>query len=584
MTDQGKPSAAELRRLAEERLAERDARGVEHAPRDAQRLLHELEVHQIELEMQNEELLAARLEIEEGLQRYTELFDFAPVGYVVLDPGGTIREANLEMARMLRLSRQDLIGRRFALFVDPGQRAPLAEFLGRVLAEGREGQASATLEVDLPLESSGALQVRLIASARTAAKPGVLLAVHDVTARRRAETALREESSRKDDFMAALSHELRNPLSPIRASLSVIDRVEPGGEDARKALAIVHRQVDHLVHIVDDLLDVTRIARNKVHLQREPLELGGLVRHTMADHRPEFEARGIALEGHLAPEPLWADADATRLAQVIGNLLGNALKFTPRTGRVEVGLRREGDMAVLSVRDNGAGIAPQTRAHLFEPFTQAPQTLDRSRGGLGLGLAMVKGLVELHRGTVEVASAGLGRGCEFTVRLPLTAAPQVRAVPAAPAPSRSGRRVLVIEDSVDGADAMGDLLALDGHEARVAYDGPSGLALARDFRPEIVFCDIGLPEMDGYEVARAMRADDALRGTYLVALSGYARPEDREHSAEAGFDWHLAKPPSMEELERVVVERPGSRAAGIARANARSSGSAGGAAGSRTTK
>ena len=561
MTARGKRTDAELRRLAEERFKKRETPGAHRAPEDARRLLHELEVHQIELEMQNEQLQAARLEIEEGLQSYTELFDFAPIGYVVLDPGGTIREANLEIARMLGVARQDLLGRRFALFVDPGQRANLAEFIARVLATGGDGQASASLEVGLQWQSDAALEVRLIASARTGANAGILVALHDITARRRAETALREESGRKDDFLAALSHELRNPLTPIRGNLSVVERVAPGGEEARKALAVIQRQVEHLVHIVDDLLDVTRIARNKVHLQREPLELGGVIRRTMDDHLHEFEARGIALEDHIDPVALWAEADGTRLVQVIGNLLANALKFTPRGGRVEVGLRREDNHALLSVRDNGVGIAPEMRARLFEPFIQAPQTLARSRGGLGLGLATVKGLVELHGGTVDLTSGGSGRGCEFTVRLPLTAAPQAKAAPVSPAPARPRRRVLLIDDIVDAADAMRDLLALDGHDARVAYDGPSGIALARDFRPEVVFCDIGLPGMDGYEVARAMRADDALGGTYLVALSGYAHPEDRERSAKAGFDWHLAKPPSTEEFERVVAERPRSRTA-----------------------
>jgi two-component system CheB/CheR fusion protein len=518
-------------------------------------------VHQVELEMQNEELKATRLEIEEGLQRYTELFDFAPMGYVLLDAGGTIREANLEVARVLGVAHKDLIGRRLALFVDPRQLQSLAGFLEGLLATGGEGQASAVLEAELPLESGGALAVRLIATARTGVTPGVLVAIHDITARRRAEAALREEGGRKDDFLTALSHELRNPLAPISISLSVIERVEPGGEEAHRATAIIRRQVDHLVHIVDDLLDVTRIARNKVHLQRKPLELGGLVRRTMDDQLPEFEARAIALEDHIDPEPLWTEADDTRLMQVIGNLLGNALKFTPRGGRVDVGLRREGNQAVLWVRDNGAGIAPEMRDRLFEPFVQAPQTLDRSRGGLGLGLTMVKGLVELHGGKVGVTSGGRGRGSEFTVRLPLVAAAQAKAAPAPLEPTRHRRRVLVIEDNPDAADALFDLLTLDGHYAQVAYDGPSGIALARDFHPEIVFCDLGLPESDGYEVARAMRADDALRGTYLVALSGYARPEDRERSAQAGFDWHLAKPPSTEALERLVAELPRSGAA-----------------------
>jgi two-component system CheB/CheR fusion protein len=516
--------------------------------------VHELRVHQVELQMQNDELRSARLEIEAGLQRYTELFDFAPVGYVVLDAGETIREANLEFARMVGVPRAMLQGWAFASFVDPSQRASLREFLRTRLADGA-GQPSAKLEVALQLPQTERLQVRLVASAHAGTTPSVLVAIHDITATKRAEVA-REESARKDEFLATLSHELRNPLLPISSSLSVLKRVEPGSAHARKAIATIERQVSHLVHIVDDLLDVTRIARGKVTLRRERLELVGLVRHAMDDHRPEFQARAIVLEASLDGDPLWADADGTRLVQVIGNLLVNASKFTPDGGRVDVRLRREEDNAVLSVRDNGVGIAADVRERLFVPFIQAPQALDRTHGGLGLGLAMVKGLVELHGGTVDVASDGLGCGSEFTVRLPLVAAPADNASSAASKPGCGSRRVLVIEDNADAADVMRDLFTLDGHEARVAYDGATGLAVAREFHPEIVFCDIGLPGMDGYEVARAMRADDELSGAYLVALSGYARAEDRERSARAGFDCHLAKPPSTEDIERVLAGAP----------------------------
>jgi two-component system CheB/CheR fusion protein len=555
-------SFAELRALAEKEVTKQAARRGPLSAHEAARLVHELDVYRVELEMQNEELRHARLEAEQLAHRYATLFDFAPVGYLVLDALGVVREANLHAARMLGVARGDLVGQRLAPFVAAAHRDAFEQLLARVLAAADAGAPNESQDLTL---AAGAepLEVRATGSCLAGPEPRAMIALVDLTPQRRAESALRQESHRKDEFMAVLSHELRNPLAPIRSSLAVLERTAPGQAEGRKAMEIIDRQVKHLVHVVDDLLDVTRIAHGKVHLKRQPVELGALVRREIEAHRPDFGARGIALEGRFAADDLWVDADETRIVQVLDNLLANALKFTHRGGHVRVTLSAEGGRAVMSVRDDGVGIAPEVRARLFEPFTQALQTLDRSLGGLGLGLAMVKGLVELHGGSVEAISAGTGQGSEFVVRLPMMPAP-ARA-PAAPAPSPKPRRyrVLVIEDSVDCADAMRDVLRLDGHDAQVAYDGPSGLALARSFHPEIVFCDIGLPEMDGYEVARAMRGDDALRASYLVALSGYARPEDRRRSAEAGFDYHLAKPPSIETIERVIADHPRSADAAV---------------------
>jgi len=555
------PSPQELRRRAEDRLAKRETSQPAQAPdprslqaEDPRRLLHELQVHQIELEMQNEELLTTRTEVEAGLQRYTELFDFAPIGYLVLDSEDVVREANLEAARMLGRARRTLAGLTFARFVDPSQQAAWAGFLAGVFAGRAEGQPSETCELALVGAGPAELQVRVDACCLSGEKPRAVVAIQDITARNAAERARQEESTRKDEFMAALSHELRNPLAPIRSGLSVLERVSHDGEASHKALAIVDRQVNHLIRLVDDLLDVTRIARGKIRLQREPLQLGELVQHTMDDQRADFEAHGVALDAALSTEPLWIDADPARMVQVVGNLLTNAMKFTPRGGRVEVALRGEGSHTVLTVRDNGVGIPSEVHETLFEPFVQAPQTLERTRGGLGLGLAMVKGLVELQGGTVDAVSAGAGKGSEFVVRLPLTTAPRATVQPAESTPQVASRRVLVIEDNVDSADTLQELLELDGHDVQVAYDGSTGLKLARTFHPEIVLCDVGLPGMDGYGVCREMRADLALRGAYLVALSGYARQEDRDRAAEAGFDRHVAKPPSMTELRRVMAK------------------------------
>jgi two-component system CheB/CheR fusion protein len=547
--------ADDLRACAESELAAREpgASANVRTTQDALRLVHDLEVHQIELQLQNEELLHTRSELESGLRRYTELFDFAPIAYVVLDVAGTIQRANLAASRLLGRPRDELVGSRLPLFVAPAQVDELARLLDLLLADDAE---STSKEItDLALVGSRTAVVHLIAARLVGTERCVLASMADVTALRRAESALRAANDRKDDFIAALSHELRNPLAPICSSLSALKLVPLGSEQAHKGMAVIERQVGHLVHIIDDLLDVTRIARGKVRLEPERLDLRALVTRTVEDHQADFERRGVALHGDVGDVPAWVDADATRLVQVIGNLLGNALKFTPRGGRVDVSLRRESRWTAVSVRDTGAGIAPDARDLVFEAFVQGPQTLDRGAGGLGLGLAMVKGLVELHQGTVTVESPGPGMGAEFTVRLPLVLPPAASLPVHEPGPQLGPHRVLVVDDAVDVADSLVWLLALDGHDVRVAYDGRSALALAHEFRPEIVLCDIGLPEMDGYAVARAMRADETLRGAFLVAVSGYGRVEDERRSAEAGFDGHLAKPQSIEALDQLLRER-----------------------------
>lgn len=277
---------------------------------------------------------------------------------------------------------------------------------------------------------------------------------------------------------------------------------------------------------------------------------------TAEDHREIFARAGVELEIVDAGKPLWVDGDRTRLAQVIGNLLTNSAKFTPRGGKTVLTVDRSANRAVVRVRDNGAGMSHETQEHIFEPFVQAAQTIERAHGGLGLGLALVKGLVELHGGTVTARSEGEGRGSEFTVSLPAQAS-STATVDATSGPvAHKTRSVLVVEDNVDSAETLREALALGGHEVGVAYSGAQGLEAARANKPDIIFCDIGLPGIDGYEVARSIRADsDAeLRRTFLVAVSGYALPEDVSKSLEAGFDRHIAKPPSIQTLEKLLVE------------------------------
>jgi PAS domain S-box-containing protein len=382
----------------------------------------------------------------------------------------------------------------------------------------------------------------------------------DITSRVLVEEALRASEQRlrdadlhKNEFLAMLSHELRNPLAPIRNSLRMLDHAAPEGELARRARGIIERQTAQVTRLVDDLLDVTRISRGKIQLRRQPLELGELVRRSAEDLRELFVAGGIDLGLALPDTPIWLDGDATRLSQTVGNLLHNTLKFTNRGGHVWVMLAPAEGRAVLRVRDTGVGIDQEMLSHLFAPFTQAERTLDRSRGGLGLGLALVKGLIELHGGDVSARSEGLGQGSEFVVRLPTIPTPSVVPpdLPVVAAPP-AHRRVLVIEDNLDAALSLCEVLELGGHEVAIAYQGPEGLAKAAEFKPDIVLCDIGLPGMDGYEVARRLRTDPALACVLLVALSGYALPEDLQRAAAAGFDRHIAKPASLEELEQLV--------------------------------
>jgi len=371
---------------------------------------------------------------------------------------------------------------------------------------------------------------------------------------RAANQQLVEADQRKNHFLAVLSHELRNPLAPIRNSLYILERAAPGSDQARRAQTVIDRQVGHLSRLVDDLLDLTRISRNKIRLECQLLELNDLVRRTVEDHRLLFEKSETQLEVRLGPERVTVNADGTRLAQVIGNLLQNAAKFTGKGGRATVSTSVDPakPQVLVRVSDTGAGIPSELLGRLFQPFMQADTTLDRSKGGLGLGLALVKGLVELHGGDVCAYSEGLGKGAEFVVRLPLAiegvAAPETSRGRA----RRAGRRVLIIEDNIDAADSLREALELGEHEVAVAYNGPDGLARACAFRPEVVLCDIGLPGMDGFEVARAFRADPALKGVFLVALSGYALPEDVQRASQAGFERHLAKPPSLETLEQIL--------------------------------
>lgn len=389
---------------------------------------------------------------------------------------------------------------------------------------------------------------------------GFGVVTRDISERRSWEEALRarvEElgvlNQHMDDFLAMLSHELRNPLAAVKNSIQVMERTGPGTPAFERANQIAKRQIQHQIRLVEDLLDVSRLMKGKIQLVQEPLDLTRLVRDTVEDGRSQLEHARLNLTVDLPEHPVWVVGDPTRLAQVLGNLLQNAAKFTVSGGDVQVSLRGDGRVE-LTVRDTGIGLSPSVLPTIFDPFTQVESSPDRPREGLGLGLALVKGIVELHGGSVTVRSEGVGHGAEFVVELPLhEGTPEGPIVPT-PVGVRTGpRRVLVIEDSPDGAATLQDLLELYGHQVALAHSGSEGLRAVTEFDPEVVLCDIGLPGISGYEVAEALRSQPPGSLLLLVALTGYGRDEDRKRSRAAGFDTHLTKPIDVDELLKLIA-------------------------------
>lgn len=359
----------------------------------------------------------------------------------------------------------------------------------------------------------------------------------------------------RDHFLAMLSHEIRNPLTPIRNSLYILDHAEPAGQQAVRAKQVAGRQLAYLTRLVDDLLDVTRIARGKVELRPTRVDLSELARRTGEDHRSLMQERGVAFEVEESSQPVWVKGDETRLAQAIGNLLQNAAKFTPPGGTVRLAVAKEGNTAEIRVKDTGHGIEPKLIKDIFEPFVQATQSLARTEGGLGLGLALVKGLVELHGGSVAATSAGHNQGAQFTMRLPSVAQERVPVTVHEAETPFSRRRVLVVDDNQDAAESLADIVRMLGHHANIAHDGFTAIQMVTEDPPDLVLCDIGLPGLSGYQVAQALRADHRFDAVQLVAVSGYAQAEDRERALEAGFAEHIPKPPDPAVLLRVLSGR-----------------------------
>jgi signal transduction histidine kinase len=374
----------------------------------------------------------------------------------------------------------------------------------------------------------------------------------DMTARKHVEDVLREADRRKDEFLATLSHELRNPLAPIRNALELMRRAGRDAALTDRALAIMERQVQQLVRLTDDLLDVSRITRNRIELRRDRIDLRTVVCSAIETIEPLSNAAGHAVAMDLPQCALWVHADFTRLAQAFANLLNNAVKYTDRGGRIAVSASIEGGEAVVAISDTGIGIDPALLPRIFEMFVQIEQGGSRARSGLGIGLALARRLIELHEGQIAARSAGLGTGTTFTVRLPLAAADS-EAPPAIGFSRAPGRcRVLVAEDIPDAAEMMRLMIECMGHDVRIAADGTQAVEIAREFKPQIALLDIGMPRMDGYEAARQIRA--ALgRGVFLVALTGWGQEEDQRRAYAAGFDHHMTKPAEPAVLEALIA-------------------------------
>jgi len=506
--------------------------------------------------------LSERRRAEESLRLSEERFrllvetvkDYA---IFMLDTDGRVASWNAGAERIKGYAAHEIIGKHFSEFYPedarrkkwPEQELALAREHGRFEDEGprlrKDGTTFwANVVISAVLERDGTLR-------------GFAKVTRDLTDRRRVE-ALEDASRKTNEFLAMLAHELRNPLAPMANALKLLARAPTSDPTELWVREVLERQTGQMSRLVDDLLDVSRVTRAAMVLDRKPLDARKSLRNALDAARQWIEEGRHRLILEIADERLEIDGDEVRLNQVFQNLLHNAAKYTPQGGEIRVAARREGDEAVISVRDSGVGMTPELVESAFEIFKQGSQSLDRPHGGLGVGLTLVQRLVHLHGGSVQARSEGPGKGAEFIVRLPLRAEPAI--IDAASLSREDGkhagtpRRVLVVDDNQDAAHALRLLLETDGHEVMVAADGAAGLALAREHRPDVVLLDIGLPTLNGYEIATRIRADPALKGTVLVAVTGYGQMHDRARASASGFDHHLVKPVEFRALQELLRE------------------------------
>ena len=504
-------------------------------------------------------------------ERMRSVVDHVVDGIITIDERGTVTTFNRAAERIFGYSANEAIGQNVRLLMPQPYRGEhdgyIANYLrtghAKIIGSGREVTGQRKDGATFPMELA-------ISEFRLGASRYFTGIVRDITERKRLESELRErlaelaEADRqKNEFLAMLSHELRNPLAPMRNALHLIKSVQHNPEAMQIARDVMERQMHQLVRLVDDLLDVSRLIRGKIDLRRDRIDLGAVLNRALETAQPALDAHGHSLELVLPQDPVQIEGDLVRLSQVISNLVINAAKYSGKANRIVVSVREEADAAVVAVRDFGVGIPGQLLPRVFDLFMQGEHTLARSQGGLGIGLTLVKRLVETHGGAVSAQSEGAGRGSEFIVRLPLarrqaTEAAHVSAAQVKAEPSKRAR-LLVVDDNVDAAETIATILRLSGYEADCAYDGPSALSAAQSRKPDVVVLDIGLPGMDGYEVARQLRARPAFRRLPLIAVTGYGQQNDRQKSMQAGFDEHFTKPVDPEALQQFIARFTGAR-------------------------
>ena len=480
---------------------------------------------------------------------------------------GVIRSWNAGAQRIFGYTPEEVVGRSITLII-PAERLDEERAILDRLCRGeriehfetvRVARDGRRIDVSITVSPVRDREGRIIGASKIG---------RDISAQKRMAEELRRKAEelaaadrKKDDFIALLAHELRNPLAPLRSGLQVLRLAADDPGAVEKTRAMMDRQLAHLVRLIDDLLDVSRLNRNKLNLRRSRVALAEVVSHAVETAAPAIEAAGHALTVSLPPELVLLDADLTRLAQVLGNLLTNSAKYTERGGHITLAAATHDDEVAVTVRDTGIGIPPEALPHIFDMFAQVDRTHERATGGLGIGLALVKGLTEMHGGTVTAESEGAGRGSTFTVRLPL--AGRVSRPPPfgvttgdTARPTRASIKVLVVDDNRDGAEAMATMLTLLGHEVYKAHDGAEAVEAAERVRPALILMDIGMPQMNGLDATRAIRGRPWSQGTTIVALTGWGQAGDRERSHDAGCDGHLVKPVGLTELEALLADLP----------------------------
>lgn len=510
--------------------------------------------------------LTELMEAQGAQRRQAHLLDTVEQAVVVTDLAGTITYWNGFAERLYGWSVPEVLGRSI-LDVTPAaasreQAAAILEQLragkswaGEFTVQRRDGTSFPAWVTDTPIrDERGELAGMIGVSTDLTAQKQVEMALREAEEGLRQRIAeLAEADRQKDEFLALLSHELRNPLAGITNSVYLLKHGGSQEPRPQELCQLIERQTRYLGRLLEDLLDVTRLTRGLIELRREPTDIRVILRRAVEATQSLLDGRQHQLQIRVPPEALLVDGDPVRLEQVLVNLLTNAGKYTELGGEVHLAAAQEGQEVVLTVRDTGLGIAPELLPRVFDLFTQADRSHARTYGGLGIGLTLVRRIVELHGGTVQAESAGLGHGSQFTVRLPLSTSSLLAEPSLTPAISSSCLRVLVIEDNRDAADTLQELLELAGHTVEVAYSGPSGVRLAGEFAADVILCDIGLPGMDGYTVARELQAKGVLNSTRLIAVTGFGQPEDRRRTAEAGFHAHITKPADPEELLRMIV-------------------------------